>query len=386
MRSRYFSNRLFFQSLPGLLISLMGLFLAGKWLDKSMSGHLSLKYPLLLVSSCIISFKGNVELILAMHLSTMCQSVNIHQSKYNRYIFDNSCLVFAQSIVIGLTVGLIATVKAIFLGKHDYVYVTRTITGCLVSCFASSLLIVLMLILSIKLSLMLSIDPDHIILPAVSSFGDFFSIIFCVFFMELYDRISEKGCVTSLFGIAFIFPILVYISAISKRRIPQQTILVLLVTYLLSTAAGYILDFYALKYKVLASSSPVFCGLCSSTSCIYLNKKITSLENGYEIDSTKIFYTLMILSVIVSSTYLGLAYFTLQKLPVVFYILFISFFVLHVYILLKGIDYITKKHPNLSTNIGASVIPILTSSSDLIGSTLIVLIAGIASLFKTGIL
>lgn len=386
MGNSYFSNQLFVQSLPSLIVSLIGLSLAGTWLDKSMYRKTYMKYPLLLMSSCIISFKGNVELILAMNLSTMCQSVNIRPSKYNRYIFDNSCLVFAQSIVIGLTVGLVATVRALIWGKHDSMYMFRAIASCLVSCFSSSLLVVLVLVLAIKISLMLKLNPDHIILPAISSFGDFFSILACVFFIDLYDIASRRVCITSMLGIAFIFPLLAYISAISKRRIPQQTITVLATTYLLSTAAGYILDVYSEKYKILASSSPAFCGLCSATSCIYLNIKLTSLENGSEINTKKVFYTLITLSIIISSIYLGIAYFVLQKLPAAFYIIFLAFFVLHVYILLKGIDYATKKRPTLSTNIGASAIPVLTSSSDLIGATLIVLTAGIASLFTTEIL
>ncbi|KCZ74285.1 hypothetical protein H311_04751, partial [Anncaliia algerae PRA109] len=111
MKKFIFSKSLLKQSLPTLLFSLLSLSLAGKWLDESLSESLYVKYPLMLISSCILTFKGNIELILAMHLSTLSQSRNLDLSKYHRFAFDNSCLVITQSVFIGLMIGILGGIR-----------------------------------------------------------------------------------------------------------------------------------------------------------------------------------------------------------------------------------------------------------------------------------
>lgn len=373
MNHKYFSSRLFLQSLPCLLFSLLGLSLTGKWLDKSLSRRIFEKYPLLLISSCISSFKGNAELVLAMHLSTMSQSVNMQHSRYNRYVFDNSCMVLSQSIVIGLTVGLVASAKVLITTKgRGHLYVLRILASCLVSCFLSSLLIIFMMIVAIRISKRIKVNPDNIVLPAISSFGDFTSVGTCVFFIEVYDKLYERECTISSLGVVSLFPALIYVSITSKRRVPQQTVLALLTTYVLSTTAGYMLDHYSRDNKALAALSPVFCGLCGSTSYIYLNKKMTSLENSEDINTDKIFYTLLALSTLVSVMYALLAYLLFLHLALSFFLLFILFFFLHVCILLCGMDRVTRHYTNLNESIATSALPLLTSFSDIIGMVLLV--------------
>lgn len=384
MNHKYFSKQLFMQSLPSLLFSLLGLSLTGKWLDQSSTRRIFEKYPLLLMSSCISSFKGNAELILAMHLSTMSQSVNMQHSRYNRYIFDNSCMVLSQSIVIGLSVGLVAAAKILITMRgRGHIYIIRIVASCLVSCFLSSLLIIFMMIVAIKASLCLKINPDNVVLPAISSFGDFTSVGTCVFFIEVYDRLSEKECTISSLGVAFLFPALIYISLTSKRRVPQQTVLALLTTYILSTTAGYMLDHYSRENRALAALSPVFCGLCGSTSYIFLNKKMTSLENMADMNTDSIFYTLLALSTFVSVMYAALAYMLFLHLSLAFFFLFILFYFLNVCILLSGVDRVTRHYTNLNDSISTSALPLLTSFSDIIGMVLLVCAVKVWSFFAS---
>eukprot|EP00866_Antonospora_locustae_P001740 jgi/Antlo1/1740/1535 len=382
MNHRYFSKQLFMQALPSLLFSLLGLSLTGKWLDQSSSRRIFEKYPLLLISSCISSFKGNAELILAMHLSTMSHSTNMQHSQYNKYIFDNSCMVLSQSIVIGLSVGLLSAAKILInMRGRSHIYIIRIIASCLVSCFLSSLLIIFMMIVAIKVSLGLQINPDNVVLPAISSFGDFTSVGTCVFFIELYDKLYERECTISSLSVAFLFPVLIYISLTSKRRVPQQTVLALLTTYILSTTAGYMLDHYSRENSALAALSPVFCGLCGSTSYIFLNKKMTSLENMADMNIDRIFYTLLFLSTLVSVMYAALAYMLFLHLSLAFFFLFILFYFLNVCILLSGVDHVTRHYTNLNDGISTSALPLLTSFSDIIGMALLVGVVKVWSFF-----
>lgn len=369
MAQEYFSTKLFLQSFPSLFISLLGLISVGKWLDKSVSQPAYSKYSLLLVSNCVISFKGNVELLLATNFSTMCQSVNMQGAEYNRYIFDNSCFVLFQSVIIGLGAGLVSVAKLLLKDRSGHGYILRIFTSYVVACFVSSLMVILVLVMAIKATLFLRVDPDHIVLPAISSFGDVLGVASCVFFVDLYHIQSTRICVYSIVGLAILMPVLMYISATSKRRIPNQKMHIIVIAYVLSTIAGYVLDFYSKTHRILAALSPAFSGLCGSISYVYLSKKMTSLENGSYINHREVFYTLIAISATISITLAILARVVFDRLSLMFYALFTLSFIIDVYILLRGIDYITKSrsNQNLSTNLSVSTIPLLTSTSDLIG-------------------
>ena len=371
MSSWPISKRLLCQSFPGLTISLIGLTFAGKWLDRSLSRKAYVKYSLLMSTNCIISFKGNVELILAMNLSTMSQSVNAQGFKYGRYALDNSCFTLAQSIAIGASVGLVSAVRAASMHSDGYLSANRIVASCMACCFVSSSLIVVAIITAVELCKTLQMDPDYIILPAISVFGDFSSVFLYVFFADTFDLAPEAHSTLSIFGICVLLAVFACASLLSRHRIPHQAPATVLATYLLSTTAGHILDLYSDRYKILASISPVFCGVCGAVAYIYLNKKATCQENGQEM-CRSVFYTLLLVTAILALFYSTSALFLFRGVTLPFCILFVPSFVFHVYVLLVGTEYTAIAEPSRDTNIAVSAIPLLSSASDILGALILI--------------
>ncbi|RVD93323.1 hypothetical protein TUBRATIS_001420 [Tubulinosema ratisbonensis] len=382
MKNSLISVSLLTQSLPSLLFSLISLALAGKWLDDSLKLNLYLEYPLLLISSCVLTFKGNIELILAMHLSTMSQSRSAELNKYYRFAFDNSCLVITQSAVIGFLIGLLGAIRN-FLAQnlHKEIFF-KIIASVLVSCFFSSFCIIIMILISIKLSKTFKIDPDHIILPGISAFSDVFVIRMCIFFIKFFNFTTLSVTFLFLLTVIFFTSITFYFSLKSERIIPQQTIEMLFLSYMLSSFAGYILDFFSKDFRILAIFEPVFCGMCCSTALIYLHKKATALENGVSLNNRKIISTLLIISFFIGCFYLSGLLIFMKKFIFSFFLFFLVFFVCNVYILLSFIKLVLDNNQISNPNIGVFAIPLISSLSDFIGVVMSVIVVVCVSFFQ----
>lgn len=366
---------LIIQSIPSLLISLIGLCLAGNVLDKSQFLDVAKYYPILLISNCILSFKGNTELIFAMHLSTLSQVSGLKLKKYLRFSIDNGCLVFAQSIIIGLTVGLLGMAKNIFSGHFIADILFRIITISTVASITSSIIVMLILIPSTIMAVKVGINPDNIVLPVISAFGDFVVVKLIIFFLNLFVNLSMSKCTILMFLILAILPIPVYISAISKRRVPLQSLSILMITYGLSTTSGYSVQYFSKKHPVLAPATPIFCGLSGSISYIYLNKKMTAIANQVRFNRKKIFVSLVLISIITSFLAICLNPIFGLKYKPSFSALFIILFVFDVCILLQIVDGIMLYFSRRNKEVGVFTLPLMTSISDIVGTLLLLFIA-----------
>ncbi|KAF7683273.1 Solute carrier family 41 member 2 [Astathelohania contejeani] len=368
------------QSIPTLLISLIGLTLTGELFDSAMKMSISRLYPILLLSTCILAFKGNIELIFGMHLSSVTQAPNMTSNKYAVYAIDNGCLVIAQSIIIGLTIGIVGTSKSIISDGFDTPLMIRIISSCIISCLISSLIIVAILIPAIWITYGLGINPDNVVLPVLASFGDYFSIATLIYVTEKISTINHRTCLIPVFFVLTMLPIPVYVSLISPRRIPLQSATVLIATYSLSTASGGTLQFFSQKHPILAAAAPVFCGLSGSTSYIYLNRLFTAIYNQTILDRRESYITLIFISLVTPTLYILISNFLFIKYSVPFSILFIVFFVIDVVVLLKMVEYMMRLYRG-ATDPGVITLPLLTSASDFIGILILILIVEIIAYF-----
>lgn len=368
---------LILQSIPGLILSFIGLSLSGKKLDSEQNMAYASVFPIILLSNCMLSFKGNTELVYAMYLSSLSQSKNGSNNRYIRYAFDNACLVLSQSIAIGFSVGLLGIARNI-LGKiqSEYLFI-RMIAMCVISSFISSLLIILILVPTVKIVTMLGLNPDNIVLPIISSVGDYIDIFALIFIIKKLMYSSLNICIYSIIIIFLFLPPLIFFVLKSKEKIPIQSISIILFSYVLSTISSYTIQYFSYKHKALASSYPIFVGLTGACSYIYLNRKITSIENHTYFNRNKGLVSVLFTSVVISAI-------IIIFLPIIgihfknaFNFLFIVGFFFTVAVLIKLLDIILFyfiEDPNMAGVVG---LPVITSIADFIGCFVIMTICTI---------
>lgn len=324
-------------------------------------------FPIILLSNCILSFKGNTELIYAMYLSSLSQIKDRDNYKYLRYAFDNACVVLSQSIVIGVSVGILGVVRNLAGSiKHEYLFF-RMISMCLTASFVSSLIIIAILIPSVVLATYSGINPDNIVLPVISSLGDYVDIFILIFFIKKFLNSSLFLCISSILLIFAFLPMLAYVSIKSKNRIPIQSASMLLITYVLSTISGYIIQYFSKQHLALASSYPIFVGLTGACSYIYLNRKITSIQNLTFFNRRKGFISVLITSIIISAIIIILMPILGIQFTRTFNFLFIIGFFLTVAILIKLIDILLFYFIRDLDMAGVIGLPLITSIADFIG-------------------
>ncbi|AFN82803.1 hypothetical protein EROM_040340 [Encephalitozoon romaleae SJ-2008] len=376
-----YNTSLLLQSIPGLFISLSGLILAGSALIDATNDARLADVPIILETNCILSFKGNIEVIFAMYLSSMSHSPLFIYKNYFIYVFDNSNLVLAQSAIIGLTIGLVGIIGTTLSGELHTGLGLAIVTGSLVSCILTTILFIILLVISIEVSKILGINPDNIILPTISSFGDYMNVRSLIYFTKKFKDASIPSSLICIFLSISIIPLCLYFGLASKKRIPVQPVEVLTMTYLISTATGYVLEDFSARFPILAPSFPVFSGMSVSIAFIYLHKIFTSINNQTIHNSKESYITLVFISVLMSLTYLVIAILMGLQYSHEFCILFMIFFVFHVTILLRGISILVEYLDKKEEDTGVMALPLIASISDVLSAGFLLVIVVFLDIF-----
>jgi hypothetical protein len=124
---------------------------------------------------------------------------------------------------------------------------------------------------------------------------------------------------------------------------------------------------------MLASSTPIFCGLTGSITYIYLNKRVTSLQNSTSYNRKRCYTSLFLISIFIAGSTTFLMPFLGVHFKRSFSLLFVSSFVMSVCILLKVVEVIIKYFLNDVENVGVVSLPLITSIADFLGTTMIIL-------------
>lgn len=363
-----YSRSILLESIPSLLISFIGFTVAGAYLESAKQERIFQVYPLLLVSTCILSFKGNIELIFAMHLSSMSNTTNLI-IEYAQFAINNSCMVIIQSVLIGFSVGIVGSSVIVLKALNPLSLILCTICACIFSCFVSTMLVLLILFSAITIFKNFNINPDNVVLPSISAFSDYFTVCSLIFFFNLFHELdSIPVYFGSLAFIFFLLPFLAQISARSPTIIPICSVLLLFLTFFLSSVAGFLIEYFSRKFEFLAVSELVFSGLTSATSFIYLNRKLTSIYNQKPHNKRASLFSLLFISFAMSFTYILVTNTLFVKLSFLFSLLFIISFLVDVYLLIELIDLILTRFRRRVEMAGVIALPLITSLADFLGS------------------
>lgn len=375
-----YNSSLLLQSIPGLLVSLAGLILTGSALTNATNDPRLADVPVILEANCILAFKGNIELIFAMYLSSMSQSPLFMYRKYFRYVFDNSNLVLAQSAIIGLTIGLIGVIGSILSGDPTPRLALSILTGSLVSCTLTSVAFIALLIVSIELSKLMDINPDNIILPTISSLGDYINVGALIYFTKWFKTIPTASCLTYALLTVSIVPLCLCFTLISKKRLPLQSVEVLFMTYAISTVSGYVLESFRMRFPIITPSFPVFSGMSVAIAFIYLHRIFTSINNQTVHNTRESYITLILTSVLMAVGYLAASALMGLQYSFEFCVLFTMLFVAQVMILLKGVSVLIEHLDKGEEDSGVLALPLITSISDILATAFLLAIAALLDL------
>lgn len=379
------------QSIPSLILSLVSLAFVGKKLSTANKNGIFSVYPLILVSCCILSFKGNIEMCYGLYL------------RYNDFKSLDFAAVLIQSACIGLCVGLVGAAGSAIMGVSDMFLLYKLAVNCMYSCIVSTALIQI-LIVFVVVGFRNSVNPDNIILPLISCISEYLSVISLVFFLINLDilfitfNILFAVILTGL-GLFLLFNgSRVILSLDNFQRLPEITeediresgqhgrikqtlsekpVYLLIIVYSLSTLSGMLIEYFSDKHPYMVSSSPVFCGLTGSISYIYLNRRISSIYETTHHNKFNTAYTLTIVSLILSIMYIIISSFLISY-SMAFSVFFIVFFVLDVLLLIEIIEILIKCLVDHRIEIGSIMIPLLTSIADFIGCCCLIVMVKIA--------
>lgn len=376
--AKSFDFSIAFQSAPSLIISLAGLLLTGYLFEISIkNGNLQL-FPIILESSCILSFKGNIELSFAMHLSSAYSNPR-YSLNYKEYAFQNSCILISQSFAVGLFVGIIGILNSCINRIIDNALFIRICVSTLFTCTFSSMAFITILLIAIKVSYCFNLDMENIILPIASSLNDLLIVQGLILSSEFQLKLTPNESLFLAFLIFALVCFCLFISFNTKERIPNQALKVLFTTCTLSMMSGYLLETYSRSFPFLAPSFPVFSGMCGSISYIDIHRRFKNISLS-TVRLIPSYPTLTCVSLFVSVFYMVVSFMIGIDYTAIFSALFILAFCTQVLILLVIIEYLfifSDQNPGKSIHI--NMLPIVSSISDFLSSVTLISIASFVS-------
>ncbi|CAG8768846.1 1125_t:CDS:10 [Dentiscutata erythropus] len=279
-----------FEAIPPILISVVGLMLAGWLLDMVQSWPVFVKVPeLYILVPVLLNLKGNLEMNLASRLSTSANLGELDKPSI-RYtlIWGNLAVLQVQSLVVGAIAGLISFIEGIiFNPNHKTSYhedMSIIVVSMMCAALSSMILGTLMCILII-LSRKFRINPDNIACPMASSLGDLFTLIILTLCSEFILSYMSIWISTALFIILAV-SVPLWASMVwsnkSVRHLLTDAWTPLFIAMVISSIAGLVLENYIEQYHGLALLTPVLNGIIGNLGSIYASRISTRLHGGTE--------------------------------------------------------------------------------------------------------
>ncbi|KAI5175750.1 solute carrier family 41 [Pancytospora epiphaga] len=387
MKTRYYFDKclnttLILQSTPSLIISLFGTIFTGMLFESSIRQPLFKNYPIILISGCILSFKGNIELNFAMYLSSL-RSQRITNQKYYSTAIKNFGINFLESFAVGLSAGCIGSISSLM--KSSPVILSRMIAipaATLLVCCVSSLLFFTMLMSIIEIVHFTGMNVENVILPILNAFNDFTIVRSTIFFLEVVDRFYIEQCIIIEVALFCLVLVLCMLGVKIQSTTHRCDIYILVISYLVTIISGSVLEHYSSTFLHIATVFPVTAGMCGSIAFIHMHQKIhprvSSRVSWY--DSQQI--TLILMSFMMSVFYVIIAALLGYGYTPSYSILFVFMFICQVGIMLFISEVVFKYFKIANGNLPLATLPIVSCISDFLSVILLVTLAFISKKTK----
>lgn len=285
------------QSSASLILSVFGSVLTGFMLNFVQKFSIFQSYPaLFILIPILLNLIGCLEMNLTSRLSTLANMdlLNTHDAR-RTIISKQLILLQVQTMTVGTVSGFVAFLFSYIHESYNPPQIISPLqqkynrslfkllillssamaTGCISSAILGTLVSLLVIF-----SLQFNINPDNILTPIVSSFGDLISIstfsMVSTIFVSLFHLYSLIIFIISI--IAIFFFIITRLNEIQLNQIALSTWIPLFISLLITSGSGILFENYVYRYHAIAFMLPICQGLNGNIGCIYASRISTALQ------------------------------------------------------------------------------------------------------------
>ncbi|KAG2218783.1 hypothetical protein INT45_000320 [Circinella minor] len=373
------------QALPSLVISVIGLIMAGALMDKYKTWDMFIKTSeLFILIPILLNLKGNLEMNLAARFSTSANLGDLDHGPTRRsLVVGNLALLQVQALISGAIAGVGAFVLGLInnLGGDSVTYFESMyiISSSMISATASGAILGIFMCGLILLCRKLKVDPDNVACPMASASGDIVTLLLlggCA--LVLSNRINTMFSTIVFIVLTLSLPLFGYM--VWKNKHMKELLFAgwvpIIIAMVISGLAGVVLERYVGEYKGVALLTPVLIGLSGNLGSIYASRISTSLHGETKENCNVVEWTLLAMNIPIQIIFLIIIWaFQMGELHYTGWFFFAYFLVSMIctWICLKIGKYMTFGFWKMGYDPDNYVIPYLTASIDLIGTILLVL-------------
>ena len=329
--SKNINAEVIIQSSSSLIVNLLGLFTVGNIFTIVTKKDVFKKYPMILMFTCLLNFKGNIGLIFIIYINKYKNTL-LSQSEYYMRVFYNSNLLIFKSIIIGTVTGIVGILYNICRGYNDYnLNIKMILIPTFSSCIASLLFIITLLIV-LELISYFNLETENIVMPFLSAITDLIEILFLKEFIEYFDKTDMDMMILISFFCLCITLIVSYYSFSDNTIIPRESLLGLTTSTCISIISGLIVEKLSENFTFISSIYPFFSGMSLSIALIFLHRNFST--NYSNISTDPLMNTLLFISLLMGFLFIILSNFGIFTFSSFFMILFIGGFVLTTYLMI----------------------------------------------------
>ena len=310
------------QVLPALLIAACGLFLSGYVLDITQHWPVfEANTAYFMAIPMLLGLKGSLDMTLASRLATASHSGYMDDKKRTRKIIIASlALVQVQAIACALITSIASIIiSSLSKGSFNFFSSVLMCASVLTTMSTAAFILGSMTAFLITCSIDCRIDPDNIVTPIVSSFGDACTTgLLALFSTFMYDFSRDNS---NMLGI-YLPPLLIFIhfallpifwrvakseelcSPVLKTGWPP-----ILTSLAVSQVAGILLEQNMLRFKGIAVLVPYINGIGGNLGSIYASRLCSSLHTGKTEEELKIWLSLLFANLPLQSIFLMIVFF-----------------------------------------------------------------------------
>ncbi|KAI8149680.1 hypothetical protein BJV82DRAFT_588903 [Fennellomyces sp. T-0311] len=379
------AKTLAWQALPSLIISVVGLIMAGVLMDKYKTWALFMKTPeLFILVPILLNLKGNLEMNLAARFSTSANLGDLDHGPTRRsLVVGNLALLQVQALVAGAIAGVAAYALGLINkpGGNSATYFEGmyVIASSMISAAVSGGILGTFMCGLILLCRKFEVDPDNVACPMASATGDIVTLLLlggCA--LVLSNQINTIFSTILFVVMTLIVPLFGYV--VWKNKHVKSLLFVgwvpILIAMVISSLAGMVLEKYVEEFKGVALLTPVLIGLAGNLGSIYASRISTGLHGESKENHQIVEWTLLAMNVPLQIIFLIIIWaFGMGELHYNAWFFFAYFTVSMIctWICLKIGKYMTFGFWKMGYDPDNYVLPYLTASIDLIGTILLVL-------------
>ncbi|CAI2351266.1 unnamed protein product [Caenorhabditis sp. 36 PRJEB53466] len=274
---------LFFQVLFPFVVAGIGMVCAGLVLSVVVTWPLFEEVPeILILVPALLGLKGNLEMTLASRLSTLANLGHLDSSKQRKdVIVANLALVQVQATVVAFLASAFAAALAFIpSGEIDWAHGALMCASSLATACSASLVLSLLMVAVIITSRKHNINPDNVATPIAASLGDLTTLSVLAFFGSIFLKAhNTESWLNGVVIVVFLLLLPFYAKVANENEGTRETLYngwtPVIMSMLISSGGGFILETAVRKYHSLSTYGPVLNGVGGNLAAVQASRLST---------------------------------------------------------------------------------------------------------------